>query len=73
MLQGSANLEFWETFDAKEIVPYLSSVDNRLRDILAVENGAAAESADTVAVAQASAVSAADSLAAPRRLSLIHI
>ncbi len=68
MLQGSANLEFWETFDAKEIVPYLSSVDNRLRDILAVENGAAAaESADTVAVAQASAVSAADSLAATRR------
>ena len=40
-------MEFWETFDAKEIVPYLSSVDNRLRDILAVESGAA--SADSVA------------------------
>ena len=38
LLQGSANLEFWETFDAQEIVPYLSSVDNRLRDILAVES-----------------------------------
>lgn len=69
LLQGSANLEFWETFDAKEIVPYLSSVDNRLRDILAVESGAAsadsvAADTDTVAVAQASAISAADSLAA---------
>ena len=67
LLQGSANLEFWETFDAKEIVPYLSSVDNRLRDILAVESGAASAdsvAADTVAVAQASAISAADSLAA---------
>ena len=60
-------MEFWETFDAKEIVPYLSSVDNRLRDILAVESGAASAdsvAADTVAVAQASAISAADSLAA---------
>ena len=67
LLQGSANLEFWETFDAKEIVPYLSSVDNRLRDILAVESGAASADSvatDTVAVAQASAISAADSLAA---------
>ena len=44
-----------------------SSVDNRLRDILAVESGAASAdsvAADTVAVAQASAISAADSLAA---------
>ena len=62
LLQGSANLEFWETFDAKEIVPYLSSVDNRLRDILAVESGEAP--ADTATVAQTAAVSAADSLAA---------
>ena len=62
LLQGSANLEFWETFDAKEIVPYLSSVDNRLRDILAVESGETP--ADTAAVAQTAAVSAADSLAA---------
>ncbi|MDO4181039.1 MAG: protein translocase subunit SecDF [Bacteroidales bacterium] len=65
LLQGSANLEFWETYNATEIVPYLSSVDNRLRDILAVENGTA--TADTVAaeapVAEA-AVSATDSLAA---------
>lgn len=23
LLQGSANLEFWETFNAEEIIPYL--------------------------------------------------
>lgn len=66
LLQGSANLEFWETFDAKEIVPYLSSVDNRLRDLLSVKSGneeAASETVDSTAVAEA-AVSAADSLAA---------
>ena len=65
LLQGSANLEFWETYNATEIVPYLSSVDGRLRDILAIENGTA--TADTVAaeapVAEA-AISATDSLAA---------
>ena len=28
LLQGSANLEFWETFEAKDIVPVLASADN---------------------------------------------
>lgn len=66
LLQGSANLEFWETFDSKEIVPYLSTVDNRLSAILSTDKVAVADSTvvDTVAVAQASGVSAADSLAA---------
>ena len=30
LLQGSANLEFWETYDASVIVPYLASLDNKL-------------------------------------------
>ena len=30
LLQGSANLEFWETYNAEEIVPYLVQLDTRL-------------------------------------------
>ncbi len=61
LLQGSANLEFWETFEAKEIVPFLISADQKAASLLAME-----EKTDTVA-AQAetsSTVSAKDSLTA---------
>ncbi len=30
LLQGSANLEFWETYNAQEAVPYLQQLDQRL-------------------------------------------
>ena len=30
LLQGSANLEFWETYNNQEIAPYLSQLDQRL-------------------------------------------
>ena len=30
LLQGSANLEFWETYNADEIIPYLQQLDSRL-------------------------------------------
>ena len=30
LLQGSANLEFWETFNAEEIIPYLNQLDAQL-------------------------------------------
>lgn len=29
LLQGSANLEFWETYNAEEIIPYLQQLDQR--------------------------------------------
>ena len=61
LLQGSANLEFWETFEAKEIVPFLISADQKAASLLAME-----EKTDTV-VAQtetANTVSAKDSLTA---------
>ena len=61
LLQGSANLEFWETYEASEIVPILASADSRARDILSVS-----ESADSVEVKEEAvpAVSAKDSLTA---------
>ena len=46
LLQGSANLEFWETYTAAEVVPFLAAADAKLRDIIAVENPEAAEAAE---------------------------
>ena len=60
LLQGSANLEFWETFEAKDIVPVLASADNRARGLLNAD--APADSA--MVEADTTAVSAKDSLAA---------
>ena len=33
LLQGSANLEFWETYDATTVLPYLSSLDTKLASV----------------------------------------
>ena len=60
LLQGSANLEFWETYNSNEIVPSLQAVDNKLRDVLAM----AAGEETTEATEEKAAVSATDSLAA---------
>ena len=38
LLQGSANLEFWETYTSAEVVPFLAAADAKLRDIAALEN-----------------------------------
>ena len=50
MLQGSANLEFWETYNAEEIAPYLQQLDTRIAN---GDNGE--EKADTVAADTAAA------------------
>ncbi|MGQ0829684.1 MAG: protein translocase subunit SecDF [Bacteroidota bacterium] len=34
LLQGTANLEFWETYDNKEVGPLLDKVNTRLKEIL---------------------------------------
>ena len=48
LLQGSANLEFWETYNAQEIIPYLVQLDSQLA------NGGEEETkADTTAAAKA--------------------
>ena len=52
LLQGSANLEFWETYNTEEIIPFLATLDTRL----AAEYAAIAEGdtvkADTTAMAE---------------------
>ena len=67
LLQGSANLEFWETYNAKEVAPYLQSADAKLRAILSNETPAdstATDNAATETPAVAQATNTADSLAA---------
>ena len=75
LLQGSANLEFWETYTAKEILPAMQSADSKLRAILSQETAADSTAtnttADTIPAAKLTeatpakkAVSVADSLAA---------
>ena len=38
LLQGSANLEFWETYNADEVLPYLQQLDQRMANGDAEEN-----------------------------------
>ncbi len=68
LLQGSANLEFWETYTAKEVLPSLSEADAKLRSLLsdksATVDSIATDSIATPVVAEAKTVSTADSLAA---------
>ena len=62
LLQGSANLEFWETYTAKEIAPYLQTADSRLRSLL--NEGTEEAAAEENAAEAAPATSTTDSLAA---------
>ena len=54
LLQGSANLEFWETYDAPQVAPYLSQLNAALRNGGTV--AADSVQADTTAVAEAEPV-----------------
>ncbi|MDD3036904.1 protein translocase subunit SecDF [Bacteroides sp.] len=74
LLQGSANLEFWETYTAQEILPGIQTADAKLRGVLTQEtvtDTVVVTTGDTIPAATLTeatptkkAVSAADSLAA---------
>ena len=56
LLQGSANLEFWETYNSQEVTPYLSQLDQRMAGLTGDEKAdtAAAQKAnEEVAAAEA--------------------
>ena len=58
LLQGSANLEFWETYDAPLVAPYLSQLNNALRNGTAAE-APKAEATDSIATDSAATEPAA--------------
>ena len=71
LLQGSVNLEFWETYTAKELLPVMQSVDSKLRDVLVTTASTTTDSTEVIATEEvvaeatpAKAISAADSIAA---------
>ena len=59
LLQGSANLEFWETYQAEEVFNYLADANAHLAD---AAKTAAADSKAETEVAEKEATSAVDSL-----------
>jgi len=59
LLQGSANLEFWETYNSQEIVPMLAQLNQKFAVLGGVES--TTESTDSVA---ANTVAANDTIAA---------
>ena len=64
LLQGSANLEFWETYNSDEIIPFLSQLDQREADVL---SGKTEEKADTVANDTATAAKVETAKAKPAK------
>lgn len=62
LLQGSANLEFWETYDSKEIVPYFTSIDSKLRMLAEGKEIAVADTAKTDSLAKDSSAMAASNV-----------
>ena len=61
LLQGSANLEFWETYNSDEIIPYLQQIDQRLANGENEQNDTAnlkKSTADTTQTTQAKAPTA---------------
>ena len=61
LLQGSANLEFWETYNSDEIIPYLSQLNQREANH---RSGAKEEVADSAAATDTAAVAAAEKVEA---------
>ena len=69
LLQGSANLEFWETYNSQEIYPLLAQLNQKYAALggnatVSSDSVAAAAAADTTAVDTTAAAAAANDLAA---------
>ena len=60
LLQGSANLEFWETYTSAEVAPFLAAADGKLRDIIAIENPETAEATEAPAAEAAADAESVD-------------
>ncbi len=61
LLQGSANLEFWETYNTQEIVPFLINLDTKLATVLSGIKDEAADSTEAVAKTEPAVEAPADS------------
>jgi len=71
LLQGSANLEFWETYENSEVFPYLQQANEKIREIEATlksleieETGEVGETGSTEIISD-SAIAPQDSTSSP--------
>ena len=64
LLQGTANLEFWETYEMQEIMPQLLQLDQQLAEVNAATEEVKQEEAQQTPDAQAAGTNALDSLVA---------
>ena len=55
LLQGSANLEFWETYNSQEITPFLAQLDSKLAATLSAEATEAETEANVAETADSTA------------------
>ena len=47
LLQGTANLEFWETYDNSEVYPYLAQANQKIAEILSIKTQPSVAAVDT--------------------------
>ncbi len=68
LLQGSANLEFWETYNGNEIFPYLLEANNKAAIILAERQASTTDSAATATEENVAEETKADSISVAESL-----
>ena len=52
LLQGTANLEFWETYDNSEVYPYLAQANQKIAEILSIKTQPSVAAVDTTKKAE---------------------
>lgn len=52
LLQGTAKLEFWETYDSKEVYQYLAEANQKVKEVLALDKKGAQDSTVTEVAVQ---------------------
>lgn len=65
LLQGTASLEFWETYENQEVYNYLVEANNTIKNIIANVEPVAADTATVAAVPAAAAADTTATAAAP--------
>jgi SecD/SecF fusion protein len=62
LLQGTANLEFWETYDNAEVYQYLAQANQKLVEVLAIQSQTPVATAVTDTTAQAATTEGSNAL-----------
>lgn len=72
LLQGTANLEFWETFDNSEVIESLYAADNLVKEYLATQKNVSAETETGLEAETVSQQETEDTVSSPSLLKQIQ-